>query len=173
MSGRVRIGIGGREWAGTVAGAHVRLAGVAGEFTVHVAPDGRIRVHGPGGTFAGTAERTGDHVWIEFGGEVFNARVTEGTRRHGSGALDEDALMAPMAATVVRINVAPGDRVRDGDTLVALEAMKMELPIRAPRDGLVKTVHCRQGELVQQGSLLLELDDRGDEAGGVVEPMVR
>jgi biotin carboxyl carrier protein len=56
-----------------------------------------------------------------------------------------------MSATVVRIAVKPGDRVRQGDLLVALEAMKMELPIRAPRDGVVTAVRCSEGELVQPG----------------------
>ena len=46
---------------------------------------------------------------------------------------------APMPATVVRINVAPGDAVKKGDTLLVLEAMKMELPVRAPADGIVDT----------------------------------
>ena len=62
-----------------------------------------------------------------------------------------DALTPPMSATVVRIAVKPGDAVRHGDVLIALEAMKMELPIRAPRDGVVAPIHCHEGELVQPG----------------------
>ena len=42
---------------------------------------------------------------------------------------------------------------------MVLEAMKMELPIRSPRDGVVKSVGCEVGELVQPGATLLELDD--------------
>ena len=63
----------------------------------------------------------------------------------------------PMPATVVRIAVKPGDAVRAGDVLIALEAMKMELPIRAPRDGIVAAVHCQEGELVQPGVSLVEI----------------
>jgi acetyl/propionyl-CoA carboxylase alpha subunit len=70
---------------------------------------------------------------------------------------DQDALSAPMPATVVRINVAAGDTVKDGDVLVLLEAMKMELPVRAPRDGVVARVNCRPSELVQPGEPLVEL----------------
>src|SRR5206468_1083726 len=58
-------------------------------------------------------------------------------------------LTAPMPATVVKIFVTPGQAVRHGDTLVLVEAMKMELPIRAPADGTVKAVNCHAGELVQ------------------------
>jgi biotin carboxyl carrier protein len=63
-----------------------------------------------------------------------------------------------MPATVVKVLVEPGARVVKGDTLLVLEAMKMELPVRAPRDGVVKSVACRQGELVQPGVNLLELE---------------
>ena len=48
--------------------------------------------------------------------------------------------------------------VSEGDTLIVLEAMKMELPIKAPRGGVVKAVHCAKGDLVQPGVNLLELE---------------
>jgi biotin carboxyl carrier protein len=63
-----------------------------------------------------------------------------------------------MPATVVSINTAPGRAVNEGDTVIVLEAMKMELPIKAPRSGVVKAVHCAKGELVQPGVNLLELE---------------
>ena len=66
--------------------------------------------------------------------------------------------MSPMPATVVAIHAAPGQHVNEGDTLIVLEAMKMELAIKAPRSGVVKAVNCATGELVQPGVDLLELD---------------
>jgi biotin carboxyl carrier protein len=63
-----------------------------------------------------------------------------------------------MPGTVIRINVVAGAVVKRGDTLIVLEAMKMELPVRAPADGIVKTVSCREGELVQPGAALVELE---------------
>jgi biotin carboxyl carrier protein len=68
------------------------------------------------------------------------------------------ALVAPMPATVAAVNVEPGQQVSEGDVVIMLEAMKMELPIRAPRAGRVKTVACRPGEQVQPGAPLLELE---------------
>jgi 3-methylcrotonyl-CoA carboxylase alpha subunit len=62
-----------------------------------------------------------------------------------------------MPATVVAINVAPGQAVAAGDVLVVLEAMKMELAVAAPHDGTVTAVACRVGELVQPGVPLVEL----------------
>lgn len=85
------------------------------------------------------------------------ASAAKGRRTH-----DEGALASPMPATVVAILVVPGQRVSKGDVLVMLEAMKMEVPIKAPRDGVVKAVACRPGELVQPGVPLLELGASGD-----------
>jgi biotin carboxyl carrier protein len=64
-----------------------------------------------------------------------------------------------MPATVIEILVEPGQSVRQGDVLVKLEAMKMELPLRAPQDGRVKHVRCTPGELVQPGVPLLEMEE--------------
>jgi biotin carboxyl carrier protein len=56
--------------------------------------------------------------------------------------------------------VAPGNQVKAGDTLLVLEAMKMELPVRAAANGQVRAVNCREGELVQPGVDLVEMDDQ-------------
>jgi acetyl-CoA carboxylase biotin carboxylase subunit len=66
------------------------------------------------------------------------------------------AVTAPMPATVLRINVKPGDTVQKGDVLVLLEAMKMELPVRATDPGVVAAIRCREGQLVDADAVLLE-----------------
>ena len=63
-----------------------------------------------------------------------------------------------MPATVIRVLVKPGATVKKGEVVILLEAMKMELPIRAPGDAVVVAVHCREGELVQADSLLVQLE---------------
>ena len=93
-------------------------------------------------------------VWIE--GQVAKLEPpATGRARVRSASHD---LASPMPATVIRVLVEPGATVARGDTLVMLEAMKMELPIRAPRDGVVRAVHCKSGELVQPGVNLLDLE---------------
>ena len=98
-------------------------------------------------------------TWVFIEGHAY---VIEGDDREGHARAhttdDQMALSAPMPATVVAIIVAPGQEVAAGDLLVMLEAMKMELPIRAPRAGRVKTLACRQGELVQPGVPLVEME---------------
>lgn len=98
--------------------------------------------------------------WVFLDGRVYVIDAQDGDRRTRKTKRSDDhgALAAPMPATVVAIVVAPGERVSKGDVLIRLEAMKMELPIKAPRDGVVKTIGCRPGELVQPGVPLLEIE---------------
>jgi biotin carboxyl carrier protein len=96
-----------------------------------------------------------DARWVFLNGYVHVVDVTGSKRKRTD---DHGALAAPMPATVVAITVQPGQRVSKGDVLVVLEAMKMELPVKAPRDGAVKTIACRPGELVQPGVPLVELE---------------
>ena len=81
-----------------------------------------------------------------------------------SPAADQDALCAPMPAAVSAILVQPGTVVDAGDALVRLEAMKMELAVRAPWSGRVATVDCRVGDLVQPGRPLVTLEPRSAKA---------
>jgi len=67
------------------------------------------------------------------------------------------SLLAPMPATVVDVKVKAGDAVKRGDIVIVLEAMKMELPVRALGDGHVSAVHCRPGQLVQPDTVLIEI----------------
>ena len=98
----------------------------------------------------------GDTQWVFVNGQV--ATVTAATAGRRRGKSSEAGVMSPMPATVVAIHVTPGQVVTEGDTLIVLEAMKMELPIRAPRTGVIKTVACAKGELVQPGVNLLEFE---------------
>lgn len=64
------------------------------------------------------------------------------------------AALSPMPGKVARVSVAVGDRVKKGDTLCLLEAMKMEHPVRSPIDGVVKELDAAQGALVGGGERL-------------------
>jgi biotin carboxyl carrier protein len=120
-----------------------------------VGPAGEVRVGDPP-RLAWTAAAAGT-LWVFLDGEVFEFEVQpEGRRRRTAGL--HGSLEAPMPATVVRVDAAPGDAVRRGDVLIILEAMKMELPVRAPADGTVRAVHCKAGDLVQAGVPLIEID---------------
>lgn len=96
----------------------------------------------------------GPVTWVFHDGVTYEIVEQAPARRH-AGA--HESLTAPMPATVIQVNANVGSEVRRGDILILLEAMKMELPLRAPADGRVAAVHCSAGELVQPGATLVEL----------------
>lgn len=65
-------------------------------------------------------------------------------------------IKAPMPGLIVGISIQPGDMVTKGDTILILEAMKMENAIKAPGDGTVKTVKIQKGDRVEKGQVLVE-----------------
>jgi biotin carboxyl carrier protein len=149
----------------------VILRDVRREYRVTLESDGEVSIDGvrvqattlaPGEMRVGDAARAwvcavGETRWVFHRGEVFELEVVpEGRRRRATAAAG--SLSAPMPATVVRVDVTPGAVVRRGDTLVILEAMKMELPIRASADGTVTAIHCKPGDLVQPGVALIQMD---------------
>jgi biotin carboxyl carrier protein len=66
-------------------------------------------------------------------------------------------IVAEMVANVMSIDVAVGDVVAVGDTVVLLESMKMEIPVLAEVAGSVQTIKVAAGDVVQEGDVLLEL----------------
>jgi acetyl-CoA carboxylase biotin carboxyl carrier protein len=65
---------------------------------------------------------------------------------------------APVTGTVWKIQVAPGDPVEEGQTLVILESMKMEMPVEAPERGKVSAVAVKEGQAIEEGDLLVSLE---------------
>jgi biotin carboxyl carrier protein len=63
-------------------------------------------------------------------------------------------IRAEMVANVWKVVASEGDQVEDGDTLVILESMKMEIPVLAEEVGVVTTMHVAEGDVVQEGDLI-------------------
>ena len=120
-------------------------------------PNGAIRLDSGRAKLAWTAI-SGDTRWVFIDGEVFVFETGRPSARRRRVSAAQGSLTAPMPATVRQVVVNPGTRVQQGDVLLVLEAMKMELPVRAPGDGIVAAVKCRPGELVQAGQELIELE---------------
>ena len=123
---------------------------------------GSLRIAGERSTTA-WAVAADDVTWAFVDGRVFELverRPGDRVRATAHGHhVHHGSLTAPMPATVRRVAVKVGDTVTRGDTLVILEAMKMELPVRAPATGTVRAVHCHEGELVQPGLVLIEIGE--------------
>ncbi|WP_434316692.1 acetyl/propionyl/methylcrotonyl-CoA carboxylase subunit alpha [Leifsonia sp. P73] len=94
------------------------------------------------------------------GGGPAEAAAPAPRRRSGAHAVDTatgDSVTAPMQATVVKVAVADGDEVVKGDLVLVLEAMKMEQPLTAHKDGTVAGINATVGDTVSSGHLLLNI----------------
>jgi acetyl/propionyl-CoA carboxylase alpha subunit len=100
--------------------------------------------------------RDGEALHVFWRGAVHELREErEGGRtaeRQASGVLE-----APMPGTVIAVRVAVGQAVKKGEDMLVIEAMKMESSLRAPRDGIVKSVSAKPGDRVSPGVVLVEL----------------
>ena len=84
-------------------------------------------------------------------------RKSSGSASQSSGA-SGNAVKAPMQSTVVKIAVAVGDTIAEGDLVVVLEAMKMEQPMNAHKSGTIKSISAEVGSTVPAGTVLLEIE---------------
>jgi acetyl-CoA carboxylase biotin carboxyl carrier protein len=78
------------------------------------------------------------------------------TDERSAGVTEE--VRAEMVANVWKIVVGPGDSVEDGDTLVILESMKMEIPVLAESSGRVTELRVGEGDVVQEGDVIAVID---------------
>jgi biotin carboxyl carrier protein len=156
-----------------VAGRTIVLRHADRSYEVTIAEDGQVRVNGDlvavslegdGSVRAGAGgaviwiAAAGDVRWVFTDGRVYELEAERAGRRRRA-ASHHASLTAPMPSTVLRINVSAGDRVERNATLIVLEAMKMELPVKAGSAAVVQAINCRAGELVQPGAVLIELDE--------------
>lgn len=100
----------------------------------------------------------GDHKWVAFDGCTYRLDRPGGRSRRSSDRGAEGMLRAPMPAQVRAIQVSEGDTVEKGQTLLLLEAMKMEIRLAAPRSGTVSRILARPGETVSKDQVLVELE---------------
>ena len=65
---------------------------------------------------------------------------------------------AHITGNVWKVEVAVGDQIKEGDTVVILESMKMEIPVESEDDGTVKEIRCEEGQAVSEGDVLIVLE---------------
>jgi 3-methylcrotonyl-CoA carboxylase alpha subunit len=100
----------------------------------------------------------GDRVTVWRGADASTFDVVDEHAAAGGAHHVAGSLATPLPGVVIRVAVKVGERVKAGDLLVVVEAMKMEHAIRAPHDGVVRAVKHRAGERVPEGAALIELD---------------
>lgn len=105
-----------------------------------------------------TAICAGGIAWVSHRGETYRlSAVSRFSSRTARRSEDTPSLEAPMPGRVLGVRTAVGATVRKGDTLVLVEAMKMEHAVRAPKDGTVTRVLVTEGQMVALGDVLVEM----------------
>jgi len=132
---------------------------------------GRLRsliIDGRSYETAAVSARDGMDVYVS--GDVFRLRVTDElwaraeASAHAAGAGREEVL-SPMPGAVVKILVGAGDTVAAGQTVAVVEAMKMQNDVAAVRGGRVAEIRAEAGAVVDQGAVLVVLDEAEEDRG--------
>lgn len=140
--GRYRVTVGDRTYA----------------VEAHRPEHGRLHLSIEGRRYRAYVAHDGTRRFVAFGACPYVLEQSRGRSAHSRVAAHEGSLEARMPGQVVAVLVEEGQEVEAGQTLVVLEAMKMELRVVAPAAGRVRAVLCRPGDVVERGQRLVELD---------------
>jgi len=129
--------------------------------------DGSQRSVTPWGDIELTSARRGAELWVDVKGEPgagpaprrLSARV-ERARAAGAGAANgtAGAVLAPMAGKLLRLDAVVGARVKAGQALAVIEAMKMENELLAPLDGVVVEIGATAPSTIEKGALIIRIE---------------
>lgn len=131
----------------------------AGEYDIEIlaAQDREAEIRVGGRNYTVPFVIDGSQISFSFDGEIYFAEIAE-KGAHGRARHRDQSTSAPMPGLVLKILVALGAVVVKGAPLIILEAMKMEHQIHAPYTGTVRAINCHEGELVQPGVDLVEIE---------------
>jgi biotin carboxyl carrier protein len=109
------------------------------------------------------ARNRNDVAYVFYEGRQFVFESKADAQYGSGGVLTEggDFVSSPMPGTIIKITCTEGDVVAENDTLVIVEAMKMENVLRSPVAGTVAKVNYKEGDLVNAGSPIVELETAG------------
>ena len=117
----------------------------------------KIYVNEDGNKLNPKISKVGDSWWITVSGQTFV--VNKVLHNSKSTIEDQEGLTAPMPGIVRQVKVDIGQKVRKGQPLMVLEAMKMEHQIIAPQAGKIEVIHYHEGERVEMGSVLISISE--------------
>jgi acetyl/propionyl-CoA carboxylase alpha subunit len=148
----------------TPAGTGKSYRATLGEDTVDVevvradAEHGRLDLLIDGEPVTAYVSSDGAKRWVTVNGQTLVLTKLAAGARKSSSHDHASELAAPMPGVVRSVNVSEGESVSKGQTLLVLEAMKMEIRIQAKNDGVVKKLLVRQGQTVEREQALIEIN---------------
>jgi biotin carboxyl carrier protein len=138
----------------------VTVNGTAGRVEILDSQPGKLSLRVNGSPVTVYWAGQGSDKWPSLNGCTY--RLEKPSPRHARGSGDPssgEAVRAPMPAQVRAVDVHEGDEVEKGQTLLLLEAMKMEIRIKAPRRGRLRRLPVKAGQTVDKDDLLAEIGE--------------
>jgi geranyl-CoA carboxylase alpha subunit len=138
------------------------------ELTLVSAANGRACIIDKGVRQVCQYHRQGDHLYLQAFGQTLALQDLTHQPASGQSASGSGQIKATMDGALIDVLVQQGQAVKQGDTLVILEAMKMEHPVKADRDGTVSSLLVKKGDQVKRSQLLAEVsaDETHNENAG-------
>lgn len=137
----------------------VSVGGKTADVEILRAEDGKLELLIGGERVTAYISSDGAKRWVTVNGQTVVLTKQAGARKSGSGSGHATGgLTAPMPGQIRAVNVNEGDAVTKGQTLLVLEAMKMEIRIQAPMNGIVKSLAVKQGQTVEREQVLAEIE---------------
>ncbi len=129
-----------------------------GDESIPVSLDGAVLTVGPAREKVAVAV-DGNVAFVHFRGRAHRVEFRDAIDRFAKGATGggADSIAAPMPGSVVSVAVSAGDAVQAGQVLMVIESMKLETAIKAPRDGVIETVHVAPAKTFNKGAALIAL----------------
>jgi biotin carboxyl carrier protein len=120
----------------------------------------RYLLHYEGRRFEVDLYTAADRIRVVLGAEVHTVEVRQHLpfARRSSTTQAGETIASPMPGLVVAVHVAAGDTIEENQPVVTLEAMKMQMEVRAPHPGIVRRLHTRPGQEVTGGQALMEVE---------------
>lgn len=101
-------------------------------------------------------------LWLHYNGRTVDYAASSKVQSSSgaqAGVQDPSQLLAPMPGKIVKLNKKVGDSVVAGETIVAMEAMKMEYNLKATQDMKIKSILCRENQIVALGDKLVIMEE--------------
>lgn len=170
---------GWRQWSEAKQFAHLSWRDELTEVAAGRHHDGSLSVNVGEDTFTlRVLHNSGNHLRVDFDGTVVAADfftsetaltlfmgentwhfdLPDHLAEDDQGGASGNAITSPMPGQVRAVNCTAGDTVKEGETLIVTEAMKMEHSLKAPRDGIIAEVMAQAGDQVEEGAILLTLE---------------
>ena len=147
----------------TPTGSGKSYLATIGEKTVDVeiirANEGKLELLIEGERVTAYVSSNGAKRWVTINGQTVVLTKSSSAKRRGARYDHASELAAPMPGQVRGVNVSEGEAVTKGQTLLVLEAMKMEIRIQAPFNGVVSTISVKVGQTVEREQILVKMDN--------------